>query len=282
MRILRGAWIALAAVVTAAVVGIAPASASEHIDYVALGDSRAATPSYSSLWTSSDGCARTPAAYPEALAKTLGADLTSKACVAARTENVTTNPQLTLRGFRPPQVRALSADTDLVTLSIGGNDIGWYALIESCFPRAIGTDARCREDARVASRISSALATLPAKLDRTLTSVGDRAPNAEIVLVGHGGYYGSTGCAAEVTASDADLAYIDGFFDRFNAVLSSAADRAGATFVDVAGPAKGHDACAGSQAWFRGNVRDTSQPWQNRHPTPLGSTAMAELIAAAL
>ncbi|XAO35460.1 esterase [Gordonia phage Morgana] len=274
--------LAVAAVVAASFAVVAPAHASDSLTYVALGDSRAATPSYSSVWTTSDGCGRTSSAYPEVLAKRLDAQLTSKACVNARAANLTSEPQLTLRGFRPPQVRALGADTDLVTISIGGNDVGWSALIGDCFPQKLGTDARCRDDRSAAKRISSALAKLPAKLDPVLAKVATRAPNAQIVLVGHGGYYGATGCEAEVTASDADLAYIADFFDRFNAVLATSAQRIGATFVDVAGPAEGHDACAGSQAWFRGNVRDTSQPWQNRHPTPLGSAAMADLIAAAL
>ncbi|WNO25745.1 esterase [Gordonia phage Goib] len=258
----------------------APATAAPAApEYVALGDSRAAAPTKLATLRP-DGCGRAHDAYPTRVAALLDVTSKSVACVNASTANVATTPQLTLYGFRAVQTDALSRSTRLVTLSIGGNDLGWWSLISSCFTRTYGPDAGCRNDPAVAKRIDAGLSGLAPKLDRTLARIATRAPNARIVLVGHGGYYGPTGCPGQANISNADAAYVLRFFERFNATLRNAAEARSATFVDVAGPAAGHDACAGPARWFEGNASPSqSQP---RHPTPLGSRAIADLIVAAL
>ncbi|WP_349291723.1 SGNH/GDSL hydrolase family protein [Gordonia sp. ALPHA1B1] len=248
-------------------------------EYVALGDSRAAAPTNGSSLRP-DGCGRTDDGYPVHVAARLGLSLRSVACVNATTANVTTTPQLTLYGPRPVQTRVLSRSTKLVTLSIGGIDLQWWSLVSSCFTRKFGRDARCRDNASVTRRINSGLASLAPKIDATLTRIGQRAPNARVVLVGHGGYYGQTGCPGQANISTADAAFVLRFFERFNAVLRHSARAHSVVFVDVAGPAAGHDACAGSARWFEGNISRSAT--QVRHPTPLGSKAIADLVVAAL
>jgi lysophospholipase L1-like esterase len=41
------------------------------------------------------------------------------------------------------QLDALDEDTDLVTLQIGGNDIGWSQAVEACLG---GTDQQCKKE----------------------------------------------------------------------------------------------------------------------------------------
>lgn len=248
-------------------------------EYVALGDSNAAAPTNGSSLRP-DGCGRTDDGYPVHVAARLGLSLRSVACVNATTANVTTTPQLTLYGPRLVQTHALSRSTRLVTLSIGGIDLQWWSLVSSCFTREFGRDARCRDNASVTRRINSGLASLAPKIDATLTRIGQRAPNARVVLVGHGGYYGQTGCPGQANISTADAAFVLRFFERFNAVLRHSARAHSVVFVDVAGPAAGHDACAGSARWFEGNISRSAT--QVRHPTPLGSKAIADLVVAAL
>lgn len=115
---------------------------------------------------------------------------------------------------------------------------------------------------------------------RTLSTIAARAPLARVVLVGHGGYYGRTGCPGQANISNADAAYLQTFFKRFDAILRTAAVTRAMTFVDVASAAVGHDACAGTARWFEGNASQSQT--QPRHPTPLGSRAIANLIALAL
>ncbi|EON31187.1 secreted hydrolase [Gordonia terrae C-6] len=257
---------------------LAPAAPSAP-EYVALGDSRAAAPTRTSA-RQPDGCGRTPDGYPTHVAAQLGVPYKSVACVNAYTRDVTTNPQLTLFGLRPVQVSALSTSTRLVTLSIGGNDLQWWSLISSCFTRAFGRDAGCRNDRSVARRIDSGLTAVAPKIGATLNTIASRAPNARVILVGHGGYYGRTGCPGQANISNADAAFVMAFFERFDAILRSAAVTRSMTFVDVASAAVGHDACSGAARWFEGNTSQSQT--QPRHPTPLGSRAIANLILNAL
>lgn len=54
------------------------------------------------------------------------------------------------------------------------------------------------------------------------------------------------------TADARDAVFVSEFFDRFNDVLSSAAQRSGATYVDIAAAAVGHDRVPGRIGGSRG------------------------------
>lgn len=250
------------------------------IHYVALGDSRAAAPTNLSVFRP-DGCGRTSSSYPTVLASKLGATLTDKSCVAAKTDNILSTRQLTLYGFRELQINALTPDTDLVTMSIGGNDIGWSQFVNPCISTLPGIDKKCRDDAELQTSIDTALSDLQPKVERVLSEVKARAPQATVVLVGHGGLYDETGCAWRANYSDADGPVITGFFAEFNATLEAAASSHDVIFIDVDTPAQnGHDVCSGEQRWFNGD--SSGSMYQDRHPTPLGSRAIADLIYDAL
>lgn len=66
------------------------------------------------------------------------------------------------------------------------------------------------------------------------------------MLVGHGGYYGSKGCPDQANVSDPDAEFVLHFFQRFYTVVRTAAEAKSVIPVDLAGPAGGHDACAGA------------------------------------
>ncbi|UCZ89437.1 hypothetical protein WDY80_05020 [Gordonia hongkongensis] len=123
----------------------------------------------------------------------------------------------------------------------------------------------------MARRIDSGLSAVAPKIGTTLDKIASSAPNARVVLVGHGGYYGRTGCPGQANMSNADAAYLQTFFQRFDTILRTAAVTRSMTFVDVASAAVGHDACAGAARWFEGNFSQSQT--QPRHPTPLGSRA---------
>ena len=244
-----------------------------------LGDSRAAAPTVTSA-QQPDGCGRTRDAYPNHLAAALRMSYTSVACIGATTADVASNRQATSFGPRPVQINALSTSTRLVTLSVGGNDLRWWSIVSSCFTPTFGQDARCRHDRTMADRMTSSLTAVAPKIGATLNAIALRAPLARVVLVGHGGYYGRTGCPGQANISNADAVYLQTFFKRFDAILRTAAETRRMTFVDVASAAVGHNACAGAARWFEGNTSQSQT--QPRHPTPLGSKAIANVIARAL
>ncbi|MCP2160742.1 SGNH/GDSL hydrolase family protein [Williamsia serinedens] len=277
--------VALAAplVTMAASAGAAPLG-SGPIRYVALGDSRAAAPSLTSLLEPS-GCARSGQGYPYRVKAALRpASFTDATCVAATTDDVVDRGQRTpVPPFRMtrPQVDALRSDTNLVTVSIGGNDIAWASLLQPCFGLTDQIDSGCRRDTRLRARQDAALTALLPKLQRTLDAIRQRSPQARVVVVGHGGYYGATGCFPTATVSRADLVFVADFFRRFDATIARAAASRGDTFVDIAGPAVGHDACAPiGTRWFAGQFPSGLTP--PNHPTPLGSASMGDLVLRAL
>lgn len=276
-------------VTTVAAMGLAvavPAHAAERggVRYVALGDSRASGPSITSSFNA-DGCSRSGGGYPERVARALRpASFTDVACGGATSAEIVDRPQTTsLPVIRtvPVQARALRRDTDLVTLSIGGNDVKWGSLISPCFGLSPQTDVHCRSDAALRAQITARFAALSVSVDHVLRVIAARSPNARVFVVGHGGYYGLRGCFPDANLSTADAPFVRDFFRRFDAVLSGSARRHGATFVDVAGPAVGHDACApDSRRWFNGQLPRGNG--LNNHATQLGNAAVARLVLAAI
>ena len=250
------------------------------IRYVAMGDSRAAGP-YLAPILLHDGCFRSVEGYPGVVAGALhAASFTNVACSGATTENLTTASQSTATGAVRPQIDALRPDTTLVTVSIGGNDIAWQSLVAPCYTTVPGTDAHCRTDPETLSRMNSALTALEPKVSAALAAIEQRAPTARVLLVGHGGIFGAHGCWPNIPISDADAAWISGFFARMNQILAAAATATGARFVDVATAAIGHDACAGpDQRWFEGLLPQSFA--ESLHPTTAGMRAIAARVLTA-
>ncbi|GAA1456442.1 SGNH/GDSL hydrolase family protein [Williamsia maris] len=271
--------IALGAAGPAAAVDGAPA-----IHYVALGDSRAAGPTVGSQ-LADEGCGRTSNGYPNLIAAALSpATFTDVACGGATTADVVDRDQITnppVRKQVPVQSSVLRPDTTLVTLSIGGNDLRWRGLLTPCFGTPTSGDRFCRDDPGIRSTMEARFVTLASATDRVLQVIRQRSPIARIVVLGHGGYFGSQGCWPDAQLSAGDATFVRSFFDRFDNVLAGSALRNNATYVDVAAAAESHDACAtAGERWFTGSVRRGQTP--PNHPTPAGSAAMARLVLAAL
>ncbi len=162
------------------------------------------------------------------VARALHADsFTNVSCSGATTENLTTASQSTATGAVRPQIDALRPDTTLVTVGIGGNDIAWQSLVAPCYTTVPGTDAHCRTDPETIGGMTSALAALEPKVSAALAAIEERAPRARVLLVGHGGIFGAHGCWPNIPTSDADAAWISGFFVRMNQVLAAAATATG-------------------------------------------------------
>lgn len=260
-NLLRAAGSALAAVALFAsgVVGAASSSAAARAEvvYDALGDSYASgygVPPYTE-------CGRSQSAYAEQLDGRMRIRLDGfVACAGATTTSLVTGGQL----------NALAADTDLVTLTIGGNDIGWSSAVAACLG---GTDDQCSGALAVSrSRITT---ELPALLDTVYTKVAYRAPNARVVVTGyprlfsprHGAYLGASAREQNALNDGANL---------LNAVISTQAAEHGFAFVDVTGRFRNHGVNA-PHAWVTGPFDPAAF-----HPNAAGYRAYTSLIAADL
>ncbi|MFE6779204.1 SGNH/GDSL hydrolase family protein [Streptomyces sp. NPDC057702] len=273
----RRAALALAGALTAAC-ALAPAAASAtprgpadtgergapYGRYVALGDSYVSGPLIPLMRPDPPGCFRSTANYPALLARDLRVPaFTDMSCAGADTTHMT-RPQSVPLGTHQPQLDPLTRQTDLVTLSIGGNDFGIFGeLTETCpdlrpqdpagnpcqrHYTVDGVDTLVDHARQVSPRVSTILRT-----------IHERAPRARVVLVGYPRIAPPTGaCPAILPFADGDLRWLDTVESALNTAMADAAARDGATrYIDTYATSLGHDACApGDQAWIQG--KDTN------------------------
>jgi lysophospholipase L1-like esterase len=268
----------LAAVLTP---GTAAAAAPK---YVALGDSAASGPLILPPDPAMLGCYRSMQNYPKLTAARIGVPITDVTCSGADTTDMF-NPQETDLGTAPPQLNALTADTTLVTLQIGGNDAGLTGLAQSClniWPEWIDGDS-CADENTAGGRdvYGERVAATRPKVDAVLAAIHERAPAAEVYVVGYTTYLPHNGCYPKVQLWPRDANYIQAKIDQLNQVLADAAAAGGATYVDIRTPGIGKDVCKSSsvrwaEAFIPGNV---AAPL---HPNLTGMRGMADVLTAAV
>jgi len=254
------------------------------IDYVALGDSYSAGPGLEPQRPDPVACQRTGYNWPAYLADWLDVatyrDVTCTGATTGALMGVQRRPDGTVV---PPQVEALTEETDLVTVSLGGNDNALFAtLVGVCSDladRDPGGDP-CRAEFGGAGGADRALAELPVQLAVVIRRIRLAAPRAQVVVVGYPQIFPRTGTCAEVSLATGDVAWAAGLVDRVDEAMLQAADMEGVRFVDVAVSDENHDVCA-PEPWVTGaqSEPEASTPW---HPYPLGMQEVARLVTTQL
>ncbi|PRY34106.1 SGNH/GDSL hydrolase family protein [Umezawaea tangerina] len=273
----------LAALSITATTGTASA-APRYTEYVALGDSAAAGPLIPNQDVLHLGCLRSTRNWPSVLASTLGVaefrDVTCSGAVADDFEG----GQTTFLGAVPPQFDALTPTTDLVTLTIGGNDIGLVGAALGCvnlLPEPVGLSCEDRLTAGGTDQLAVKIDAFADEFGAVLDGVHARAPRADVVVVGYGTYIRPGGCYPVQPLWGRDSDYLQASIDRLNALFADQAAAHGARFVDIAPPSVGHDVCAPvSRRWFEGLVPTTvAAPL---HPNQRGMAGIGAYIADSL
>ncbi len=263
---LRSLVAAAAALPLALAVALAPsAAAAEPDQYVALGDSYAS--GNGTGWPDlSFSCYRSSLAYAPLVAKARpNTSLTFRACTGADTSDVTGG-----------QSAALSAATDFVTISIGGNDVGFVDLILSCF--STWDEPLCRSTvATVNGRIDS---RLPGLLDTTYTDIRSRAPGAKVIVIGYPRPFGTNvSCSQAQGVNGREAALLNDVATHLDRVIAERAAAAGFTYLDPVPAFTGHDVCA-SAPYLWGKKTGLFDIY---HPTRAGyRDGFAPLVRAAL
>src|SRR3954454_3706591 len=155
--------------------------------YVALGSSFASGPGIDPVLDA--GCGRSGSNYAHLVADRLGYDLVDITCGGATADNVLDVPQELLTGGTvPPQLEAVGPDADLVTITVGGNDVDYLLTLLRCSYRVDPGGAP--EEAGPffgtpidPAAVDAALAALPGTLVALVAAVGGRAPRARVLLV---------------------------------------------------------------------------------------------------
>lgn len=281
LRLLVAATVGVLGVLVAPVAMGAPATAGQA--YVALGDSYTSSPLTGPLAGPPPGCLRSTNNYPHLVAEATGAQLTDVSCSGARTRDLAA-PQPVQGGQNPPQYDALGAGTQLVTVGIGGNDIGFSEIVQSCVsPTPFGTPCRDRYTQGSHDELEARIDVLGDRLEGVLDEVHRRAPDARVLLVGYPSVLPAEGpgCYPVVPYTAGDVEYLRGVLTHLNEAIADAADDRDATYVDTATPTVGHDVCTPpGTRWIEGLV--PTAPAYPVHPNALGAAALSRAVLATL
>ncbi|WP_183407207.1 SGNH/GDSL hydrolase family protein [Nocardioides marmorisolisilvae] len=242
--------------------------------YVALGDGFAAAP-YVGRTTSKDGCLRAELNYPQQVANALHiTDFKDVSCVGASTKAITDpyRPPGTKKDV-PAQLDAVTADTDLVTITVGVSD---GDLLNSMF--RICTEAPCTGQI-LAKDVIDRLNQIATDLPATIRAVVAKAPNAYVVVVGYPELLPlDNGCKSLPRMTDDQWSLAQLAWQKFTTSLSSAARQAGASFLDVQRLSAEHAPCS-KQAWVNGQKAIKGKRVAY-HPKPLEQQAVATAVVA--
>src|SRR3954471_832360 len=161
--------------------GVAAPSASAHdrhdsqVTLAALGDSYSSGVGTPDPAPSIPACYRTPHAWPSLVGDTLGWQVHNVACSGAKTADIAAP-----YGGQEAQTALLAAlrpRPEVVTITIGGNDVGFAPVLVACFM------GDCSSRITASERL--VLTTLPGRLADTYRAVEAAAPRARLVVVGY-------------------------------------------------------------------------------------------------
>lgn len=265
-------FIGLCGAIVVATAASAQTQIATGAKYTALGSSFAAGPGVPEQLGS---CGRSDRNYSHLVASTLGLVLTDASCSGATTDHILHTSQ----NGEPLQIDAVSADTALVTVTIGGNDITYTSSTFGCAGKPAAD--RCTANLDQAA-IDSLVSQLPAKLGATLDAIKAKAPEATIVVVTYPRVFpvDATSCD-ELQLSADDTNYLAALGAKLEQAFVDVAAAKHALIADAYVGAAGHGPCdAVPQRWVNGNlVADSGIRY---HPTAQGHSEMARLILAAL
>jgi hypothetical protein len=259
--------------------------------YVALGDSYASGPGIPSQLgpSSSPGapkaCLRSSDNYPSLAARALDLALRDVSCSGATTDDLTRSQGPGI----PAQLSAISPSTSLVSVGIGGNDLGFSGVAANCVaatpwgPTRVGWSCRSHYTVGGIDQLAAAIEETGTKVATVLKEIRARSVHARVFVVGYPDIVPQTGsgCWPRLPFSAGDLDYLRRIEGDLNASLAGAAAAAGDAYVDMAGPSAPHNACRSEDTrWVEPIVPSPgSYPL---HPTLAGMAGMARVLEGAL
>jgi hypothetical protein len=215
--------------------------------YAALGDSYTAGAGIEPI--ADQRCARSSVNYPSIVAKALeAAKFTDRSCGASTTENLDKAQRVQFVRLNGPQLHAVDKDTTLVTIGIGLNNAGIsVGLLVGCLtPAGEGPSDSCRQYlSHPQSMIEGQLQIAAGQVEESLEDIAQKAPNAQIVLVGYPRLVPDAGsCPERLPVPEAQIVRMRDAMRFTNQAWREAAEKAGAIYVDMYSLSEGHDICS--------------------------------------
>jgi lysophospholipase L1-like esterase len=175
----------------------------------------------------------------------------SEACSGATTATVLSS-----------QLSALNDSTTLVSLTVGGNDVGFASVMITCvlLPTSFCVKAVDAAEAEIS-------ADLPGELNKVLAAISADAPDARVVVLGYPRLYDLSKSSSCIGLSTTDRTDLNQAADQLDAQIQAAAQRHDDVFADVRSAFSGHEICD-SNRWL--NSVDWLDPGVSYHPTAAG------------
>jgi lysophospholipase L1-like esterase len=257
---------------------VAFAGGARAANYVALGDSYAAGPVIPNQ-IAPFGCLKSDHNYAHLAAPTIGLPLVDATCSGAKTNDMTES-QSTELGSVPPQFDSLSPETTRVSLTIGGNDIGFSEVALDCVTiNPFSTPCKDKYTAGGKDQIAERIAATGPKVDAVLDGIKAHSPSAKVFVVNYAAIFPETGfgCWPQMPIGFGDVPYLRAKEKELNAMLATQAAANGATLVNWYNASIGHDACKGSSTRWVEPVVPTN-PAAPIHPNLAGMTGAAAIL----
>ena len=263
---------------------------TEPLEYLAGGDSYSGGNGNSDYETGTDVgdvtlpsynlCHRSAHGYPQVIAREMGAavTLTNVACNGSMISDITASNHLF--PSVPPQIDAVTPDTDVVTITIGGNDVDFAKIMTLCLlEKADG--ASCQS--RFGPNLDDALSSIDSSYARAIREIRRIAPDARIIVTGYPLFFSedqSEECnveAGKFGLSPGDIGWVNSKIKELNTQISEAAYTTDSAYVSVTEAFEGHDICAPeNKRWINGFGDGDIQGWL--HPNLAGQEAYAEAL----
>jgi lysophospholipase L1-like esterase len=242
---------------------LAPAAvAAAQPPYVALGDSYSSGVGTRVYYNDGTSCNRSPEAFAPKIAAARGYSLSFQACSGAKTSDVNNN-----------QLGTLNSATNLVTITIGGNDAGFSNVILNCALYYFTCQSSINE---ANSFIQNKLSAL---LDTTYNNIRSRATVAHAVVLGYPHLFTSEGKTCNFnTLTSGHEKELNHTADLLDGVISARAAAHKFTFVDPRNAFLPHEVCSSSE-WLNGQSNPLSESY---HPNISGYADFTSQIEGVL
>jgi lysophospholipase L1-like esterase len=238
--------------------------------YVSIGSSYAAGYGIQPQEPGAGACGRSLLDYPHLVAAKLHLQLDDVSCGGAVIPDALRKSQ----GANPPQIDAVTSQTRLVTMTIGGNDVDYIGTAIACGQ----PHSTCTATANP-TQIDAAFQALPNSLTKLIQAVRTKAPAAILVLVTYPRLVPPTACPA-LHYSPAATRFVGSMGTRLEQVFVRVAKTDHVRLADPYVLGATHGPCAtDANQWVAGLVASNGFEY---HPTVAGHQEMAQLVEQAL
>ena len=219
--------------------------------YVNMGSSFAAGPSIAAPADSpTTRCGRSAENYAHQLARRHGLLLVDVSCGGSTTAHLL-GPWNELA----PQLDAVDANTLLVTMTTGGNDLGYLGGLSamSCANVAAKADTTPQRPCNAIPPLptDATYAGVEARFRQIIAEVHRRAPKARLVIVDYLTILPPTGGCAVMPLSPAQAESSRGIAKRLDEITTRVAKETSTELIPASKLDEGHDVCA-KDAWLNG------------------------------